>query len=370
MALLLTAAVSAASTSRLAEGVGRRGVTVNGSTPSLSTLMPHGSDEHPTPPRMGGVHAHPNVVVISCGGTGTTTMMRELAAVEGLRLNNDDDREGAIYTDASGHKQRAPGMKHLPFGRLMQEYANHSQYNLRETRRILYLWGDPLHAVASLYRRHFETVQVTKTRSHPFSDGTFSLAAAKAELPPTLEAYAMAEGEPFQMREHFESYLNAAASWSADGDAPKVAFLQMEKKAEHLDRLAAFLGVEQPALELLNQVVSPWREAEAAELLAERQLARASLLAADAAAQDEAALDAREDALGAIAMERLRGRARRGDSASANLLDRENNPPCSPPGLFCDHDTSPDVVDAINKKFEELRRATEALPGDGFFEVG
>ena len=78
----------------------------------------------------------------------------------------------------------------------------------------------------------------------------------------------------------------------------------------------------------------------------------------------------REDALGAIAMERLRGRARRGDSASANLLDRENNPPCSPPGLFCDHDTSPDVVDAINKKFEELRRATEALPGDGFFEVG
>ena len=32
-------------------------------------------------------------------------MMRELAAVDGLRLNNDDDREGAIYTDTSGHKQ-------------------------------------------------------------------------------------------------------------------------------------------------------------------------------------------------------------------------------------------------------------------------
>jgi len=31
---------------------------------------------------------------------------------------------------------------------------------------------------------------------------------------------------------------------------------------------------------------------------------------------------------------------------------------------------NPDVADAINKKFEELRRATEALPGDGFFEVG
>ena len=99
----------------------------------------------------------------------------------------------------------------------------------------------------------------------------------------------------------------------------------------------------------------------AAELLAERQLARASLLAADAAAQDEAALDAREDALGAIAMERLRGRARRGDSASANLLDRENNPPCAPPGLFCDHDTSPDVVDAINKKFEELEKKFTAI---------
>ena len=367
MALLLAAAVSAASTSRLAE-VGRRSVTVNGSTPSLSTLMPHGSDEHPTPPRMGSVHAHPNVVVISCGGTGTTTMMRELAAVEGLRLNNDDDREGAIYTDASGHKQRAPGMKHLPFGRLMQEYANHSQYNLRDTRRILYLWGDPLHAVASLYRRHFETVQVTKTRSHPFSDGTFSLAAAKAELPPTLEAYAMAEGEPFQMREHFESYLNAAASWAADGDAPKVAFLQMERKAEHLDRLAAFLGVEQSALE---KVVSPWRDAEAAENHAERQLATAglSLLAG------EGAVAAAEDALGAIAMERLRDAAslrRRGGAAgaaaAAALLAM---PPPSEAGTES-HGTkaSAAVIDAINAKFTALRLTTAALSGDGFFVVG
>ena len=108
---------------------------------------------------------------------------------------------------------------------------------------------------------------------------------------------------------------------------------------------------------LLNDPVSKYLPAFADTLVVENKLA-------DAAAQDEAALDAREDALGAIAMERLRGRARRGDSASANLLDRENNPPCSPPGLFCDHDTSPDVADAINKKFEELRRATEALPGE------
>ena len=357
MALLLAAAVSAASTSR-------HGVTGNGSTPSVSTLMPHGSDEH-TPPRMGSVHAHPNVVVISCGGTGTTTMMRELAAVEGLRLNNDDDREGAIYTDASGHKQRAPGMKHLPFGRLMQEYANHSQYNLRETRRILYLSGDPLHAVASLYRRHFETVQVTKTRSDPFSDGTFSLAAAQAELPPTLEAYAMAEGEPFQMREHFESYLNAAASWTADGDAPKVAFLQMEKKAEHLDRLAAFLGVEQSAL---DKVVSPWRDAEAAEAHAERQLATAglSLLAG------EGAVAAAEDALGAIAMERLRDAAslrRRGSAAAAAALLAM--PPPSEAGTES-HGTkaSAAVIDAINAKFTALRQTTAALSGDGFFVVG
>ncbi len=366
MALLLTAAVSAASTSRLAEGAGRRGVTVNGSTPSLSTLMPHGSDEHPTPPRMGSVHAHPNVVVISCGGTGTTTMMRELAAVDGLRLNNDDDREGAIYTDASGHKQRAPGMKHLPFGRLMQEYANHSQYNLRETRRILYLWGDPLHAVASLYRRHFETVQVTKTRSDPFSDGTFSLAAAQAELPPTLEAYAAAEGEPFQMRQHFESYLNAAASWTADGDAPKVAFLQMEKKAEHLDRLAAFLGVEQSAL---DKVVSPWRDAEAAEAHAELATAGLSLLAG------EGAVAAAEDALGAIAMERLRDAAslrRRGGAAgaaaAAALLAM---PPPSEAGTES-HGTkaSAAVIDAINAKFAALRQTTAALSGDGFFVVG
>ena len=312
------------------------------------------------------VLAQPKLVVISVGGIGTTTMMKELAQVDGLEMNDDGDKEVNVYHNGT---KGMSGMKHLPFGRLVDYWSDH----LLHAERVLYLWGDPLHAVQSLYRRGYQTIQASKTRSEPFSDGTFSHARASVEVPRTLKAFAAAEGEPFQMLEHFQSYLNASTAGRKVGGkvfAPKVAFLRMEKKAEHLDRLAAFLGVEQPALELLNQVVSPWREAEAAELLAERQLARASLLAADAAAQDEAALDAREDALGAIAMERLRGRARRGDAASANLLDRENNPPCSPPGLFCDHDTSPDVVDAINKKFEELRRATEALPGDGFFEVG
>ena len=294
-------------------------------------------------------------------------MMRELAAIEGLRLNNDDDREGAIYTDAGSHKQR---LKHLPFGRLMQEYANHSQYNLRETRRILYLWGDPLHAVASLYRRHFETVQVTKTRSDPFSDGTFSLAAAQAELPPTLEAYAMAEGEPFQMREHFESYLNAAASWKADGDAPKVAFLQMEKKAEHLDRLAAFLGVEQSALEL--KVVSPWRDAEAAEAHAERQLATAGLLVARGRGRGGGGRGrARSDRDGAAARRREPPKAgRRGGRR------RRRRPPRDAAAFRGGHREPRDQGESCGDRRDQrkvraaLRLTTAALSGDGFFVVG
>ena len=310
------------------------------------------------------VLAQPKLVVISVGGIGTTTMMKELAQVDGLEMNDDGDKEVNVYHNGT---KGMSGMTHLPVGRLVDYWSDH----LLHAERVLYLWGDPLHAVQSLYRRGYQTIQASKTRSEPFSDGTFSHARASVEVPRTLKAFAAAEGEPFQMLEHFQSYLNASTAGRTVGGkvfAPKVAFLQMEKKAEHLDRLAAFLGVEQPAL---DKVVSPWRDAEAAEAHSERLLATAglSLLAG------EGAVAAAEDALGAIAMERLRDAAslrRRGGAAgaaaAAALLAM---PPPSEAGTES-HGTkaSAAVIDAINAKFTALRLTTAALSGDGFFVVG
>ena len=89
----------------------------------------------------------------------------------------------------------------------------------------------------------------------------------------------------------------------------------------------------------------------------------------------EGAAAAAEDALGAIAMERLRDAAslrRRGGAAgaaaAAALLAM---PPPSEAGTES-HGTkaSAAVIDAINAKFTALRLTTAALSGDGFFVVG
>ena len=84
---------------------------------------------------------------------------------------------------------------------------------------------------------------------------------------------------------------------------------------------------------------------------------------------------AAEDALGAIAMERLRDAAslrRRGGAAgSAAAAALLAMPPPSEAGTESHGiKAKAAVVDAINAKFTALRLTTAALSGDGFFVVG
>lgn len=79
-------------------------------------------------------------------------------------------------------------------------------------------------------------------------------------MPRTIEAYAASKHDIFQMQKHIESYLT---NRNNTGFRPALAFLQMERKTEHLDKLAHFLGV--PRLALKNHM-SSWETACRAEL--------------------------------------------------------------------------------------------------------
>ena len=63
-------------------------------------------------------------------------------------------------------------------------------------------------------------------------------------MPPTLELYAAGDDEAFELTEHVRSYLSPGRVPVDEGrPQPRVGFLQMERKTEHLDELAAFLNV-------------------------------------------------------------------------------------------------------------------------------
>ena len=178
----------------------------------------------------------PKLLIISAGGIGTTTAISEFHKIPELEANCASDSDG---------------MKHLPYNRLVAEHA----HQLTDVKRILYLWGNPMHAVASLYRRGYQVTQAMKTRSEPFSDGSFGKVASERGVPRTIEAYAASKHDIFQMQKHIESYLT---NRNNTGFRPALAFLQMERKTEHLDKLAHFLGV--PRLALKNHM-SSWETA-------------------------------------------------------------------------------------------------------------
>ena len=183
----------------------------------------------------------PKLLIISAGGIGTTTAISEFHKIPELESNCPNDSDG---------------LKHLPFNRLVADHAE----QLTDVKRILYLWGNPMHAVASLYRRGYQVTQAMKTRSEPFPDGSHSKAASERAVPRTIEAYAASKYDIFQMQKHIESYLTNRNDTSF---RPGLAFLQMERKTEHLDKLAHFLGV--PRLSLKNHM-SSWETACRAEL--------------------------------------------------------------------------------------------------------
>ena len=190
--------------------------------------------------------AEKQLLVVSLGGLGVATMIKELSTIPRFEAQLLADKE----------------LRYLPFGRLVAEYPE----KMKNVNRILYLWGEPTRTLKSIYRRGYQTFMAQKTRSDHFEGSTFDANTAFWGVPKNLDEYANASHDTFEMQKHLESYLDAPITGSF---LPKIAFLQIEKKTANLDRLANFLNL--PEAELRAKL-SPWEFASRAELAAEKEL--------------------------------------------------------------------------------------------------
>jgi hypothetical protein len=190
--------------------------------------------------------AEKQLLVVSLGGLGVATMIKELSTIPKFEAQLNADKE----------------LRYLPFGRLVAEQPE----KIANVNRILYLWGEPTRTLKSIYRRGYQTFMAQRTRSDHFEGSTFDANVAFWGVPKNLDEYANASHDTFEMQKHLESYLDAPSTGTF---LPKIAFLQIEKKTANLGRLANFLNLPEGEL---TAKLSPWEFASRAELAAEQEL--------------------------------------------------------------------------------------------------
>lgn len=144
-----------------------------------------------------------DVVVVSYGGVGTTLLMKHLARFR--KLNDPDDTDG---------------WKHLTVPPVTR----------RRDVRFIYVFGDPVDAAVSLFRRDYQRWQSMKLqRFHPHPPGPIAPSVSLAE-------YASLGVDRFQFERHFDN-------WSARYLVRPTLFLRYEKMWEQLDQVAEFLAL-------------------------------------------------------------------------------------------------------------------------------
>jgi hypothetical protein len=222
------------------------------------------------------------LLVVSMGGIGVATMIKELSSIPDFEAQLNADKE----------------LRYLPFDRLVAEHRD----SVANVNRILYIWGEPTRTLKTIYRRGYQTFMAQKTRSDHFDGNTYNPNVAFWGVPRNLDEYANATHDVFEMQKHLESYLDAP---STGPFLPKMAFLQIEKKTANLGRLAKFLNLLEGEL---AAKLSPWEFASRAELAAEQELgmglgdARTVELPAQFSGDQVAAI---EDSIGTIATTRM-----------------------------------------------------------------
>jgi len=178
-------------------------------------------------------HQEYDVHVTSIGGVGTTSFIKELNMMTPpISTNNNRDLDT---------------FKHLPFSRLIKEWKRRRYHR---PKKIIYLYGDPVHALQSLEKRHYFYLQLRKVRS---DRGGY--------LPRNLKQYiGSSNTESFQLEQHFDSFHNQCVL--------PVAFLRIDEKADHPDELADFLNVSSSEI---RRGLEAWKKKRLARAAAERE---------------------------------------------------------------------------------------------------
>jgi len=171
-------------------------------------------------------HGGPDVLITSTGGVGTTRFIHEMFTVRPpLRLNNKDDLDH---------------MKHAPFSKLLSD--SRTAHKMRDVKKIVYLHGEPVRGILSLARRGYLGIQARKVRTDPVPKGRGLREASLQQLVDW-------EGDYLQLEEHFLSFFEQCQY--------PTAFVDVTRKTQEIEKLAAFLDVSEAEL---RSRLSPWSE--------------------------------------------------------------------------------------------------------------
>ncbi len=142
------------------------------------------------------------VLVVSAGGVGTTFLLREFAKYK--TVNDPDNRDG---------------FKHLPL----------PPFSRNENLKVIYIFGNPLTATVSLFRRKYQHTQSIKMQQY----------AAPEFLIPyemTLSDYTAQGKNGLPFRRHFEN-------WKTHFARHEILFLRYETLFENLEIIREFLNL-------------------------------------------------------------------------------------------------------------------------------
>lgn len=168
----------------------------------------------------------PDILITSTGGVGTTRFIREMFTVRPpLRLNHKDDIDH---------------LKHAPFWKLLSD--SRTARKMRDVKKIVYLHGDPVHGILSLARRGYLSIQARKVRTDPIPKGGRLREASLQQLVDW-------DGDYLQLEEHFLSFFEQCQY--------PTAFVDVTRKTQEIEKLAAFLDVSEAEL---RSRLSPWSE--------------------------------------------------------------------------------------------------------------
>jgi len=175
------------------------------------------------------------LLIVSTGGVGTTEFMHEVGAAykeiqSPLVINDVNDTDG---------------LKHRPFPVLQGR-----QDIMSKVKKILYVHGPLLHSMLSLERRGWLADQLNKVRTdYPHYSLEYRARSKVLEnVPTTLKAYTSYDEDYGQFAKHYAGYLKQCNF--------SVAFLDLTRKTDHVESLAAFLDLPAP---ILRRHLTPWR---------------------------------------------------------------------------------------------------------------
>jgi len=180
------------------------------------------------------------LLIVSTGGVGTTEFMEEVEAASNEA--HSTLRDSTLITNDVNDTD---GLKHRPFPVLAAR-----RDIISKVKKILYVHGPLLHSMLSLERRDYLADQLNKVRT----DGPHLPAdwrhrkIVKNQVPTTLKAYTSLDEDYGQFAKHYAGYLNQCNF--------SVAFLDLTRKTDNLERLAAFLKLP---TSILQKHLTPWR---------------------------------------------------------------------------------------------------------------